>query len=254
MEIEVVYTRNCPKCNRTISYTGKYALYSRNVANKRNYSCRRCFSSGKNNSFYGKTHSPKNKRLFAINAKMLHTGRKRTDATKHNISVGIKNSNHAEIMRSEVVRNKLRKSNSESSKRMWKDLDYRKKTLDGRIGYKHSEKAKQCMRKSRINYLKTCPFQLQSKSATMFLDELEKLNGKKIGREFELDGRFFDGKIDNILIEVDSDWWHSTQKQKRIDEQKNLIARNNGYELKRFVVNSTKDIPGVLSEIRKGTL
>ena len=72
-----------------------------------------------------------------------------------------------------------------------------------------------------------------SASATMFLDELEKRWGK-IEREVEIGGRLFDGRVGEYLIEVDSDFYHSTPKQKRIDAIKESVATRNKYTLFRF--------------------
>jgi len=113
-----------------------------------------------------------------------------------------------------------------------------------------SKEIREKMRIARIEYLKTKPNGVFiSKSATVFLDELEKLIGKKIEREFELDGRFFDGKIENLLIEVDCPYWHSHLDRIAIDKQKNNIAERNGYKLKRFIISNEKDIPIILHKI-----
>lgn len=184
--------------------------------------------------------------MFAKNAKLLHTGRKRTEETKNRISIGIRNSNHSEIMKSESIKSKLRKSNSTASKKMWKDPIYRKKIIESRIGHFVSDETKQKIRMKRILYLKSKPFCLQSKSATKFLDGLEKKWNVKIEREFELSGRFFDGRIKNLLIEVDSSWWHNNEKQIIIDQLKERIAKSNGYVIKRFRINNIKSVQVVL--------
>jgi hypothetical protein len=91
-----------------------------------------------------------------------------------------------------------------------------------------------------------------SKSATLFLNELEKLWNCNIHRECEVGGRLFDGKTDDILIEVDGKYWHTFPKQVEIDKEKELIAKLNGYRLVRFEVNNTRDILTVINSIKDG--
>lgn len=49
-----IYQRNCPICNKKLSYTNLQCL---NAAIRKNYKCRCCSKLGKNNPFYGKKHN-----------------------------------------------------------------------------------------------------------------------------------------------------------------------------------------------------
>lgn len=89
-----------------------------------------------------------------------------------------------------------------------------------------------------------------SKSCAKFLDALEKIWNVKIEREFSLDGRLFDGKVENLLIEIDGKFWHQLPIQIKIDEKKNRIAKNHKYKLKRFEINRESDIPKTLNQIK----
>jgi len=87
-----------------------------------------------------------------------------------------------------------------------------------------------------------------SKSCTLFLNKLESIYNVKIKREHRLDGRFFDGKYKNILIESDSDYFHSFPERIKADKLKNKIALNNEFNLYRFIVNSTQQVDKVINE------
>jgi len=117
-------------------------------------------------------------------------------------------------------------------------------------GKKFSIETRKKMSYSRIRYIKTVkPSFMTSVSGKQFLDALECRWNVDIEREVELDGRFFDGRIGNLLIEVDNSYWHSLPHRVLVDQQKNEIAKRNGYELQRFIVESSKDVKRVISEI-----
>jgi len=79
--------------------------------------------SGENNPFYGKTHTEENKQLFADNARKLHTGKKRSEETKRRIKEGVKNSDHAEIMKSPEMSKRI----SEATKKGMDNPEVREK-------------------------------------------------------------------------------------------------------------------------------
>jgi len=84
-----------------------------------------------------------------------------------------------------------------------------------------------------------------SKSGTLFLNRVEKKFRVKIEREFKLENRYFDGKVDAILIEIDCNYWHH---KNRTDAVKNALARKYGFKLVRFVVNEKQEIPSRLKQ------
>ena len=60
-------------------------------------------------------------------------------------------------------------------------------------------------------------------------------------RSFWLGGRCFDYKFKNYLFELDGSYWHRTEEHKKRDLLKNEIAKNNGYDLIRFPIETAKD-------------
>ena len=66
-----MYTRKCPRCKRLISHTHKH---NRDVADKTQRLCKRCGyetrnQNGKNNPFYGKTHSLEARKKISLGDK-----------------------------------------------------------------------------------------------------------------------------------------------------------------------------------------
>jgi len=87
-----------------------------------------------------------------------------------------------------------------------------------------------------------------SKSATMFLDEVEKKYGVRIEREFRLSNRFFDGRVGRILLEVDGKYWHEKSRQRRIDIVKDTLAAKNGFTIHRFIVSREGEVQKKITE------
>lgn len=60
--------------------------------------------------------------------------------------------------------------------------------------------------------------------------------------EFELEGKYYDFKLtDKVLLEIDSEIYHSSTEDIANDEVKNRIALDNGYKLLRVVVGKDKE-------------
>ena len=87
-----------------------------------------------------------------------------------------------------------------------------------------------------------------SKSATAFLNKIEHLFNIQIEREFELSHRYFDGRYKNHLIEIDSDYWHSSKKAHAIDTLKTQLAKDAGFKLIRVKVNDIKKVTPVIQQ------
>jgi len=88
-----------------------------------------------------------------------------------------------------------------------------------------------------------------SKSATLFLDKIEELFNIKIEREYNIAQSFFDGHYNNILLEVDSDYWHKRTKVN--DTFKTYLARTHGYELHRFKIDRIDEVESKILEYKK---
>jgi len=87
-----------------------------------------------------------------------------------------------------------------------------------------------------------------SESATFFLDRLEAIFKIPIQREFEVSSYLYDGRIENILIEVDGAYWHRTPYQKIRDIEKTRSAVQNGFKLYRFDLRRKNDVQKALEK------
>ena len=87
-----------------------------------------------------------------------------------------------------------------------------------------------------------------SKSCTLFLDKIEGLYNIEIKRECPFNGRVFDGRFKNILIEVDSLYWHSNNIE--IDTLKEQIAKEKGFKLFRFNIECVEEVSRKLVEYK----
>jgi len=88
-------------------------------------------SVGNKNPFFGKTHTEENKRLFSENSKKLHTGKKRSEEAKKNLSNGISNSPKHKEWRLVMKSEKYKKMYSDKSKLLWQDPVFREKNMAG---------------------------------------------------------------------------------------------------------------------------
>ena len=92
--------------------------------------------SGKNNSFYGKTHTEENKKLNAEQARKMHTGSKRSEASKLRSSIALKNSKkHKEAMNDPKVRKVLSEKAKIITTEHWKNPEYVNNVMKARKKY-----------------------------------------------------------------------------------------------------------------------
>lgn len=89
------------------------------------------------------------------NAKKTHTGRKRSQKTKDNISKGIRNSKHSDIMKTEEVRNKISQKTKEAMVNVLSNPEYYKKLSDGLKGHVVSSDTRNKISNSLKNKIKT---------------------------------------------------------------------------------------------------
>lgn len=100
-----------------------------------------------------------------------------------------------------------------------------KKLIKSHLGIGHSDKTKQKMRLSRIDYIKqTCGgvMPMIGKHEAEILDKLEKIFGFSIKRNFYIDGYYLDGYCQelNIAVEIDEEHHFSNNKLKSKDLQR----------------------------------
>jgi very-short-patch-repair endonuclease len=84
--MNVNHLRNCPKCNREIVYTGKWAKYSCRTAIRKNMACHECgHPKGSDNPFFGRTHSKVSKQKISNSKK----GKSRNEETRKKIGLAV---------------------------------------------------------------------------------------------------------------------------------------------------------------------
>jgi len=82
-----------------------------------------------------------------------------------------------------------------------------------------------------------------SKSEIEFFHILKFYFGKNVTKQNKIENKKFDFLFGNkVLIEYDGDYWHSLEKNKIRDIEKNDIALRNGYELLRIKDSESKNI------------
>lgn len=129
-------------------------------------------------------------------------------------------------------------------------------TLKLRGSYKYRARCPKCNREDWIVYpghiraggstqcLACARETMVSNVGKVLLDKLEKHLDTKIIREYKLDKYYYDGYIPkfNILIESDCSYWHSSEKAKNTDKQKDTLAHDMGFKLIRIKNENIKDI------------
>jgi very-short-patch-repair endonuclease len=91
-----------------------------------------------------------------------------------------------------------------------------------------------------------------SKTETYFLDKLEEEFNIKIERQYKIKNKYYDGYLEdrNLLIECDSDYWHSSARAKSNDRYKTKLAEENNLNLVRFKINSINNANSVLQSLK----
>jgi len=177
------------------------------------------------------------------------------------------------IKKIEGIKEKLR-NNKERGKRISEKLKGIPKSEESKIKnsetqkkrFKENPKLKEELSKKRIKWLKTKQSNNKTKLEIKFESMLNLLN-VKYQYQYEFEKRLFDFKIlnENILIEVDGDFYHcnpntkhseilyETQKlTKKNDEYKNLLCQNHGIKLLRYWEKDIIERPEwIISELKK---
>jgi very-short-patch-repair endonuclease len=177
------------------------------------------------------------------------------------------------IKKIEGIKEKLR-NNKERGKRISEKLKGIPKSEESKIKnsetqkkrFKENPKLKEELSKKRIKWLKTKQSNNKTKLEIKFESMLNLLN-VKYQYQYEFEKRLFDFKIlnENILIEVDGDFYHcnpntkhseilyETQKlTKKNDEYKNLLCQNHGIKLLRYWEKDINERPEwIISELKK---
>ena len=208
------YSRLCPQCGKTLYYTQKHSLIK--CINK-NSVCMSC----------SRRNRPDDVKYKCGNANRGKTLGPLSEEIKRKISESERGKTVSSETIEKLIQSHLGKSPTLQTRRKLAKSS-RKAWADGKF--------------------KAMVIKTMSKSSQKFLNLIEQEFSIKIEREFELQYKFFDGKYNDILIEVDSKYWHRTKRQLRNDAKKNKIAKENGYKLFRFVVNDERHATKVFEE------
>ena len=149
--------------------------------------------------------------------------KKLSEQHKKNIGIGVKNS---EKYKKAIANPEWRKKISETEKGKIVSDETREKLRLSHLGNKTSEATKQKLRETSRKAWQNGKFdkmvqQTMSKSSQKFLNRIEDELGVEFDREFLLENKYFDAKYKDVLIEVDSKWWHSLPEHKENDKLKN---------------------------------
>jgi len=92
-----------------------------------------------------------------------------------------------------------------------------------------------------------------SKISIRLLNNIEKVLQIQVVREHKIENRYFDGYIPQLglLIESDGSYWHSSNIAKKIDKEKDKLAKQKGLDLIRVQNDSEKDIEKATKKIFK---
>jgi len=118
-------------------------------------------------------------------------------------------------------------------------------------GRKHSIESRKKMSEAAKLRLKNGNFTNPiSKSEAAFGDGVYQKFKIILESQIWIDGRCFDYKVPNkkILIECDSNYWHSLPESKENDKLKNEIAEKNGFKLIRYKIDTAADAKRIIKE------
>jgi len=122
------------------------------------------------------------------------------------------------------------------------------KEIDERL-IKSGEKISQIWKEKWANGDVKC-FISPSKSEIEFGNKIKEIFGIELKSSYWLKGKIYDYRVPHNmnLIETDGTYWHSTQKQIENDKYKNQLAKNSGYTLYRFKLDSVNEVEKLVQE------
>jgi hypothetical protein len=227
--MKLEYTRNCPKCDKIISYKSKSTLYQ---SNRKNTNCKSCSNSGINNPNYGKVRTEQSIQRM-VETRTNNGSYVCFNETKKKLSKA-----HIGKVVSEKTKKRMSNSAIDRYNRMGmlgeKNPMFGKTGKDSpRFGKKHTKEAKRKIRISTLKRLERMHGQLYpnyNPEACKIIDEYGKQNGYNFqhaenGGEYHIKelGYFIDGydKEKNVVIEYDESY-HDNIKEKDIQRQKEI--------------------------------
>jgi hypothetical protein len=227
------WSRNCPKCNKVLSYSTEYNC---NFANANNSLCRSCGISGRIVSTETRKKISRSKMGVPLSTDSIKKrtksryGYKHSDETKKKM----RDSTLGRVLSDE---HKQKISQAHLGKKLTDDSI--KKRTKSRHGYKHSDKTREKMRKSAIKRIELNSGQISpnyNPSSIPIIEEkarelgITDLQHAENGGEFYIKelGYWVDGysKEKNIVIEYDEPH-HNSQIEKDKIREKEIIEHLN---------------------------
>ncbi|MBC8428104.1 MAG: hypothetical protein H8D94_01385 [Candidatus Pelagibacter sp.] len=219
------YTRNCPKCDKIISYKSKSTLYQ---SNRKNTNCKSCSNSGINNPNYGKVRTKQ-------------SIQKMVEVRKHNGSYVCSDETKKKLSKAHIGKIISKETKQKMSKSaMGRDMSGVNNPMFGksgkdspRFGKIHTIETKRKIRLSTLERIERMSGQLYpnyNPRACKIIDEYGKKHGYNFqhaenGGEHHIKelGYWVDGydKDKNVVIEYDENYHNNIQK-KDIQRQKEI--------------------------------
>lgn len=238
-----MYIRYCPTCHNKLQYK---SLPRFNQANKLNKSCYTCAIKARSNNIEWKNNLKKAKLIIKNNKVVVekikkpngNIGKTRSQECKNNISKSLMN-------RKLTIEHK--QNISKATKNRTFTPEHIQKLRNAQTNMYYTKETRLKMSQSRLQYMNNNPSKYtSSKSEIEFLNILEQIYNIKIIRSFLLEDRIFDGKYNDIIIEIDGEYWHNQKRAIINDEYKTSLVYKNKYKLLRIKLNSCKEIDNTL--------
>ncbi len=153
-----------------------------------------------------------------------------------------------------VTEDTKRKMSEANKKRIHKPLSdsHKLKLSLATKGIPKSEDTKRKMREAAVKrIINSKNNHYTSKAEREFVKIIEERYDVKLQKQFRIEHGVYDIKHENILIEVDGKYWHSTDDAQKRDKYKNRLAKKYGYKLYRFEVNRDKEAQKVIEQNKK---
>jgi len=174
MKTQKEWTRNCPKCNKVLTYARKG---SRDACGKGNRQCASCRNSGENNPFYGKHHTDEHKQSIKNRVVSKKTRRKIGDASR-----GRHHSEDAMVKIREAAHNQFYGPNAQDNRQRTSEAI--KAFYSGAKGKKRKAAIRQRNREYQVRRRQTPEYKYWASRKTEY--ELYKMEVMKITYENDL--------------------------------------------------------------------
>jgi very-short-patch-repair endonuclease len=224
------------------SWESRSRVVSDESRKKRSESLKKAYVDGRharpkiNNLWALKKYYSENERVMSEETKKKisesHKGRKFTDEHRRNLSIShkgqipvfngymLKGYRHSDISK---------KNMSDGQKRAWKKKSRMNDLIRLNMSRSHSDDFNIALARSKLIEVMKRRESVPEKKIRLQLES----DGIVFERQFVVNGGefIFDFRIENLLIECDSMYWHMSPKMVSQDHKKTQWAKNNGFEL-----------------------